>query len=311
MKKKLISYRLIKDLPTVRAGVEFIPSDSESDFDWEYIDSNDASNHYFFTDAQIQNLEFFEPVYESNFKVGDYVVIDKIPTEPHWLASESNNFYNLYNTVCIIEKNPCQYKGGMMWTINPLEFHHPGGGCTEEYFRLATDKEIERAAKIMLPYSSYEIQIITTGAMIDGYFFGRDFWEAARVIGGHTQAGIIVGCGAKGKVGAAHQWRLSTEIINRVLEKLNSEKLNYTEKLPKKWQILVTRENEKMVGEFYVSQGASETYLSGWVKKYLKSHSCGESIMIKSKKVSSAFSGAKSHYTTITTEEFKRLVLNK
>jgi hypothetical protein len=61
--KKIIGYKLIKRIPGLQTGVVFT---SKVDNEWIF-------ENYNFNNEEIQDTEFFEPVYENEFKVGDWV----------------------------------------------------------------------------------------------------------------------------------------------------------------------------------------------------------------------------------------------
>lgn len=67
MEKKITGYKLKKDLPDLKAGVIFT---KDTNGGWEY---EADPVQYWYSDRNVQNTEWFEPVYEEDIKIGDIV----------------------------------------------------------------------------------------------------------------------------------------------------------------------------------------------------------------------------------------------
>ena len=77
--------------------------------------------------------------------------------------------------------------------------------------------------KIMLDGSKYEIEIKSfKEPSIDGHYFSKKFWEAAKIVSEHSKASVVLGCGAKhfNMSNKVDCWKISVETINKVLDKL-------------------------------------------------------------------------------------------
>ena len=142
--------------------------------------------------------------------------------EDDLVTDDNGNTIHVYSH----EKNDKHYSKNRVY---PTFYNECNGLYFGSKLRLTTKEEIELlSSKIMLKDSSYEIKIETNifnneHATIDGHTFSYNFWKAAKTIAEHSKAYIIVGCGAKGKIGASNQWKLDLETINKVLSKLDGK----------------------------------------------------------------------------------------
>lgn len=84
-----------------------------------------------------ESLEYEEEE-DNDYKIGDYVTVIRIPPPPHWLNNTNIRTFKLTG-------NPSAFRDGMAWPTdggvgNDRERRY---GIPENYFRLATSKEIK------------------------------------------------------------------------------------------------------------------------------------------------------------------------
>lgn len=129
MDKNIIGYKLIKATPDAKVGTKV-------GLDGKYTPTisygKDYETEVLFPVKTLSNTEFFEPIYRSNFKVGDYIVILKGKT--NWTESMNKC---VGKTVIITEVygKVVSFKedGGWVWDYN------------DGHFRLASEEEIKQA----------------------------------------------------------------------------------------------------------------------------------------------------------------------
>lgn len=154
--KTIIGYKLIK--PEYKeASIAIVKPFSDSSYEnWE---SNVIKHSWSFTTTSIHvNILkkagvldlWFEPVYEEEYKVGDWVTITEIEGTG-WLNCTTQKTFKL-------ERIPSSYCGGNYWGVNGLQGLHAK-------FRKATPEEIQQAQKtIVKMYSSnkgeFEIEVV-------------------------------------------------------------------------------------------------------------------------------------------------------
>jgi hypothetical protein len=72
--KEIFGYKLLKELPFVKPGIEsYLNSDNECVFETNSVSTQDA---FVFTKEELEEKpDWFEPIYKEHFKAGDWVVI--------------------------------------------------------------------------------------------------------------------------------------------------------------------------------------------------------------------------------------------
>ena len=148
MKKEIIGYKLIK--PEYEGALKNIQPQWNKKIHEEkgYNVAINSGVYYDFKKAGVLDL-WFEPVYEEEFKVGDWVTVTEVEGSG-WLSYCSQKTFEL-------KKSPTHYCGGIYWGVNEGGLHAK--------FRKATPEEIKAAQKqIIKMYSSnkgeFEIEII-------------------------------------------------------------------------------------------------------------------------------------------------------
>lgn len=147
--KEIIGYKLIKkkyaDAALKIEGSRFIGTDIKQD---QILLAKYTESVKRLKEAGVLDL-WFEPVYEEEYKVGDWITITEVEGAG-WLNYCSQRTFKL-------EKAPTSYCGGIYWGVNEGGLHAK--------FRKATPEEIEAAQKqIIKMYSSnkgeFEIEVV-------------------------------------------------------------------------------------------------------------------------------------------------------
>ena len=148
MEKQIVGYKLIK--PEYEGALKNIQPQWNKKIHEEkgYNVAINSGVYYDFKKAGVLDL-WFEPVYEEEFKVGDWVTVTEVEGSG-WLSYCSQKTFEL-------KKSPTHYCGGIYWGVNEGGLHAK--------FRKATPEEIKAAQKqIIKMYSSnkgeFEIEII-------------------------------------------------------------------------------------------------------------------------------------------------------
>lgn len=146
--KKIIGYKLIKDTPTTRAGVIFKSTDTYHYYPEGIVDSN----QWFHKDVISVN-DWFEPVYEEEYNVGDWVY-------------DINNEFNLIREQCL-QILKIDYNG--IWCKDFCGSSRLSETRFKECYRKATKEEIEKAKS-----SQYKVRLGGYDSVIckDGVAFG-------------------------------------------------------------------------------------------------------------------------------------------
>lgn len=148
MEKEIIGYKLIK--PEYEGALKNIQPQWNKKIHEEkgYNVAINSGAYYDFKNAGVLKL-WFEPVYEEEFKVGDWVTVTEVEGDG-WLNYCSQRTFKL-------EKVPTSYWGGIYWGV------YEGG--LHAKFRKATFEEIKAAQKTIIKmYSSnkgmFEIEVV-------------------------------------------------------------------------------------------------------------------------------------------------------
>ena len=156
--KEIIGWKLTK--PEYRNAVRKITGmDSfnftELEIDKEYAVRNTPNETFCYKElkkAGVLDL-WFEPVYKTTYKVGDWITVTHIDSiEDHWLKSTTQRTFKL-------TKEPSMYLGGMCWSTKG----NGGNGIKEEWFRLATPEEIKSLEEETFDMGGFKLTIKSFG----------------------------------------------------------------------------------------------------------------------------------------------------
>lgn len=222
---KLIGYKLVKpEFAKAACMIEGHYSFGESIKDGHtitLINREDAFKKL--KEANVLDL-WFEPVYEEEFKVGDYCMcicdggngIGFMKGEgEHLIQIVDNSFSSVASG--LIESDPWNF---IVRDLSQDSPQYRRINAEKAKLRRATRQEIDENSKIQLIGSVYLIVTEKNKATIANYTFQKEFWEAAKIVAEHSKADVIVGCGAKESIGNLNQWKLDLETIKKVLAKI-------------------------------------------------------------------------------------------
>lgn len=141
--KEIIGYKCPTDLfrGNIVAGTLYIQDGN--DFTFMYKPHNCIVGSKWSLPEDI--VTKWEPVYEEEYKVGDYIMVHTLPDRPHWIYETSERIFKL-------TASPTKFSKEMMWStsgINQLN-KNTGYGLKEENFRKATPEEIDEMNYIHL-----------------------------------------------------------------------------------------------------------------------------------------------------------------
>lgn len=144
--KKIIGYKVVKNLPDINVGSILSPKSGG----YSYTCKDGITDGHYFKQFVEDNTEFFEPVYESQyFKIGDYIYIKTKPTM--YSSSLGNNPLELkYPFIGTVESEIKNFGNYNSQTISGYGFCIDYDNKPISVLRKATEEEIEKYTQISL-----------------------------------------------------------------------------------------------------------------------------------------------------------------
>jgi hypothetical protein len=198
MERKIIAYKLLKDLPDLKKGSLLYKIENNEVYfesEVELLGNVETDNVYPLKLIQ-EKTDWFEPVYEEEFKVGDYIVFTKHSNDVVKITNiRTDRFHDLW-----ISHEPDSFTSGGF-----------GYKPYKNEIRLATPEEIEEATTIKI--GDYEAKFEDTRVSFNSvvYYF-RELIILRDLMNRDQIKSLNVGCSG--------QYTIDLELINKILKKM-------------------------------------------------------------------------------------------